>query len=116
MTTEEIFDEVLPPKSTAFRGIGVLPKIMKRRASQEVAALREEVESSRAKEKETEKRNQELLSKFADMERKMENILGLLSTTTGQDFGRFDKGNGNDSNEGKHINESLSLGTCSKYE
>ncbi|KAF3445828.1 hypothetical protein FNV43_RR11005 [Rhamnella rubrinervis] len=47
LSVDEIFMLVLPSKSATFRGIGVIPKSTRSRASEEVAALRKELHESR---------------------------------------------------------------------
>ncbi|KAF3443347.1 hypothetical protein FNV43_RR13029 [Rhamnella rubrinervis] len=114
LTVDEIFAEVLPSKSAAFRGIGVIPKPNKLRASLEVARLRKELEEYKRREKENNatyfeslKKNQQLKVRLAKMERKVKLLLDLHERQFDSFYrmvadieGGNDTGNGDTSNEG----------------
>ncbi|KAF3455394.1 hypothetical protein FNV43_RR00018 [Rhamnella rubrinervis] len=82
LSQDEIFAHILPSISTAFRGIGVIPKPNTLRATQEVAALRKELEEYKRREKENNvthveslKKNQQLEGRLAEMEKKVKILL-----------------------------------------
>lgn len=98
---DDIFAAVLPSKSVAFRGIGVIRKPSKSRSNAEVDSLRKEVEEYKEK-------NQVLEDRLADMERKLNLLLNIhqKSLDTSDNIGEGldnanETGDGDTSNEGK---------------